>query len=304
MFDEALAALDVLEPSAVVTYAEAGGWGRALMLAARARGVRSIGVQHGFIYRHWLNYRHAADEHAASARNPADRGFPRPDTTLLFDRYAREHLETRGHFPPSSLDVTGSPQLDRLVARIGALSDEDRGAARTQVGAEGGDRIVLVAAKYVQMGDAFAALVEATRDLVNVRLVVKCHPAETPAPYERDAAGAAHVSVADASHDLASLLAVSSVVVTVNSTVAIDALVIGVPAVVVALPNNLSPFVEAGVMVGAGRDPVEIRRALVDVLDGDAAVAARGRIRAFADRYAFHADGHAAPRAARAIIGV
>ena len=38
-----------------------------------------------------------------------------------------------------------------------------------------------------------------------------------------------------------------------NSTVAIDAMVLGVPALVVGLPNNLSPFVEAGAM--AGRPP-------------------------------------------------
>lgn len=303
VFDEALAAIDVLEPSAVVTYAEAGGWGRALMLAARARGVRSIGVQHGFIYRHWLNYRHAADEHAPSPTNAADRGFPRPGATLLFDGYAREHLERHGQFPPASLIVTGSPQLDRTVAGIRALSDDDRTAARAQVGATDEDRIILVAAKYPQMGAAFGALVEATRALDHVRLVVKCHPAETPAPYERDAAGAAHVVVTDAARDLASLLAVSSVVVTVNSTVAIDAMVIGVPAVVVALPNNLSPFVEAGVMVGAGGDAAEIRRALQAVLGGDAAVAARERIRAFADRFVIRADGHAAARAAHAIVG-
>ena len=37
-----------------------------------------------------------------------------------------------------------------------------------------------------------------------------------------------------------------------NSTAAIDALVLGVPALVVGLPNNLSPFVDAGVMAGAG----------------------------------------------------
>ena len=36
-----------------------------------------------------------------------------------------------------------------------------------------------------------------------------------------------------------------------NSTVAIDGLVLGVPALVIGLPNNLSPFVDAGVMLGA-----------------------------------------------------
>lgn len=301
VYDEALAAIDVLEPSAVVTYAEAGGWGRALMLAARTRGVRSVGVQHGFIYRHWLNYRHAADEHASSTENPDDRGFPRPDLTLLFDGYAQEHLERAGHFPPSSLLVTGSPQLDRTLARVRALDDAARAAARAEVGAGPGDRIVLVATKYAQMGQAFGALVEAARDLAGVRVVVKCHPAETPAPYERQAAGASHVVVADASRDLATLLAVASVVVTVNSTVAIDALVVGVPSVVVAQPNNLTPFVEAGVMTGAGRDAADIRRALADVLDGDAAASARDRIRTFTTRYHIGADGQSATRAARAI---
>lgn len=122
-------------------------------------------------------------------------------------------------------------------------------------------------------------------------MVVECHPAETPAPNQRDAAGAPHVVVADASRDLAALLAVSSAVVTVNSTVAIDAMVVGVPSVVVALPNNLSPFVEAGVMTGAGDDAASIRSALAAVLDGDAAVAARDRIRAFTARYHISADG-------------
>ncbi len=49
---------------------------------------------------------------------------------------------------------------------------------------------------------------------------------------------------------LAPLLCASRAVVTVNSTVAIDAAVLGVPALVIGLPNNLSPFVEAGLMAG------------------------------------------------------
>ena len=47
--DEAAAALDALSPGVIVTYAEAGGWGRALVLEARRRGVPSVGLQHGFI---------------------------------------------------------------------------------------------------------------------------------------------------------------------------------------------------------------------------------------------------------------
>ena len=40
---------------------------------------------------------------------------------------------------------------------------------------------------------------------------------------------------------LAPLLAAARAIVTVNSTVAIDALVLGMPALVIGLPNNLTP---------------------------------------------------------------
>ena len=49
-------------PAVAVTYAEAGGWGRAIVLECRRRGIPSVGLQHGFIYRHWLNYLHEPDE--------------------------------------------------------------------------------------------------------------------------------------------------------------------------------------------------------------------------------------------------
>ena len=70
--DEAAAALDAIEPEVAVTYAEAGGWGRALALECRRRGIPLAGLQHGFIYRHWLNYRHEPDE--MSRRSAQRRG--------------------------------------------------------------------------------------------------------------------------------------------------------------------------------------------------------------------------------------
>ena len=82
--DEAGAALDRLAPDVAVTYAEAGGWGRALMLEARRRGIPSVGLQHGFIYRHWLNYLHDADEMTAVAGQSGRCGLPgaRADAAL------------------------------------------------------------------------------------------------------------------------------------------------------------------------------------------------------------------------------
>ena len=53
---------------------------------------------------------------------------------------------------------------------------------------------------------------------------------------------------------LAPLLAASRAVVTVNSTVALDAAVLGVPALSWACRTTCRPFVDAGVMAGGSSD--------------------------------------------------
>jgi hypothetical protein len=301
--DEAAAALDACRPRLVVTYAEAGGWGRALMLEARRRGIPSAGVQHGFIYRHWLNYRHEPDETAPSPGNPGDRGFPRPDLTVVFDGYAEAHLQRDGGFPASSLRVTGSPALDRLSASLGAVTAADRDAARRALDA-GPAHVAVVVSKYAQIARALPALIAAVEATPGLLLVIKPHPAETAAPYEAAARGATRVRIAPASLDLARLLAVARVLVTVHSTVAIDAMVLGIPALVVGLPTNLSPFVDAGAMAGAATN--EEAAALLARLCEDEAYRAGVLAKAgeLARAWRIGSDGRAASRAAEAIASL
>lgn len=262
--DEAGAALDRLTPDLAVTYAEAGGWGRALALECRRRGVPLAGLQHGFIYRHWLNYRHEPDETHPDPHNPTDRGFPFPTSTLLFDERTAAYLAAAGRFPGSAVHVTGSPRLDEMHAAIRALTPEEVMAARRQAGADSGALIVF-AGKEREARRSLPALIAAIRDLPEVRLAIKPHPAETPDVYASAVAGVPNATVLPASAALAPLLAAAQAIVTVNSTVAIDALSIGVPSLVIGLPNNLTPFVDAGLMAGA-RTAEEIRVGLARVL--------------------------------------
>ena len=302
--DEIGAALDALKPRVAITYAEAGGSGRALVLEARRRGIKVAGLQHGFIYRHWMNYLHEPDEMAPSTGNPADRGFPRPTLTLVYDQFTAEHLASAGRFPPDSLAVTGSPKLDAFAEAGRLLDDAARDALRTTVGARPGQHLVVVATKYAQMAGAFGALIEAVTRMPDVRLVIKCHPAESPVPYERAAGGAANVTVAPASADLTRLVAAASLLVTVNSTAAIEAMALDVPSLVVALPNNLSPFVDAGALAGAAT-LAEIGPMLRALLYDQKFRARLGEgRRAFMARYRITADGRAAVRAADAILSL
>ena len=263
--DEAAAALRVLEPDVAVTYAEAGGWGRAIALEARRAGVPFAGLQHGFIYRHWLNYRHEPDEMLPDARNAGDRGFPLPDRTLLFDEYAAAHLTRAGRFPASAVVVTGSASFDELAAAVRALGADDVQRLRREAGAEPSQALVVFAAKEREARTALPALVDAVKDMPDVLLAIKPHPAETASVYDAATAGVPNVRVLAAGTALPPLLGAARGIVTVNSTVAIDALALGVPALVIGLPNNLTPFVEAGAMLGAGSS-AEIRGALSRLL--------------------------------------
>jgi hypothetical protein len=296
--DEAGAALDQLQPHTAVTYAEAGGVGRAMVLEARRRGIRSIGLQHGFIYRHWLNYLHEPDEFERRGDDP---GCPVPDLTLLFDGYAQTHLRTAGHFPADRLLVTGSPRLDALAARIAAATPEHQTATRDAVGAvRPGQKLILLAAKFSEVQHDLPALVAAVRAEPDMHLAIKAHPSETADIYTPLVDGIYNITVAAADADLASLLAAADAIVTKNSTVAIDGLVLGIPAVVIGLPNNLTPFVEAGVMIGAGVDPGPALRAVLYDQQVQARLAdATG---AFVAAHGLRASGSAAVRAAEVIV--
>jgi hypothetical protein len=300
--DEAGAALDAVRPAVAVTYAEAGGWGRALALEARRRRIPLAGLQHGFIYRHWLNYLHEADEMGPSAPGSPDAGFPLPTATLLFDEYAARHLREAGRFPAPALPVTGSPRLDQLAAAFRDLDAGAVAAARAAAGAEGGRALVLLVTKNAEARHVLPPLLDAVRQLPDVQLAIKAHPAETPAPYEAAAAGIPNVTVLPATAALAPLLRASRALVTVNSTVALDGLALGVPAMTIGLPNNLSPFVEAGAIAGAGT-PDEmggtLRRLLYDEGFRQRLIATAATLVA---EYRMAPDGGAADRSASAVL--
>lgn len=298
--DEAAAALEALTPDAAVTYAEAGGWGRALALECRRRQIPLAGLQHGFIYRHWLNYRHEADETVADPRNGLDPGFPFPAATLLFDEHAARHLTAAGRFPATSLAVTGSARLDELAAAMRAITPADVEAVRRSAGVDGDAALVLFAAKEREARRALPALVAAVRALPAVHLVIKPHPAETAGVYNAAVAGVRNIHVAPAGAALPALFAAARAVITVNSTVAIDALTFGLPAVVIGLPNNLTPFVDAGLMVGAGTAE-EIRAALSKVLYDQEF---RSTIERGAAAVRSEGAGQAAARSAEAILAL
>lgn len=258
--DESAGALDALRPDVAVTYAEAGGWGRALILEARRRGIPTAGLQHGFIYRHWLNYRHEPDERAPGRTPP----FPAPTRTLVFDEYAARHLAEAGGFPADSLEVTGSPRLDDLARDIASLPAGDAMRVRDELGIARAETLVLVTTKEKEARGVLPGLVAAADATPGCVLVIKPHPAETAEAYGW-ISGDRNVRVVEGPVSLARLLGAARAVVTVNSTVALDAGALDIPALAIGLPNNLSPFVESGAIAGSP-DPAQLTALLGRIL--------------------------------------
>jgi hypothetical protein len=190
-----------------------------------------------------------------------------------------------------------------MVAEARRLSPTDITRARESAGAAT-RALVLVTTKYREAREVLPTLADGAATLPNVQLVIKTHPAETPDVYADVARARPHVTVLPAAAPLAPLLAASRVVVTVNSTVALDAAVLGIPALVIGLPNNLSPFVTEGVMAGVeGTTASDIAHALQRILyDEEFRHSLERAQQAFLTRYNITADGHAADRAAATIV--
>jgi hypothetical protein len=199
--------------------------------------------------------------------------------------------------------VTGSPRLDALVETMRTLTPEAVGEARATAGATGSQALVLVVTKYKEARAALPALLGAARSMPDVQIAIKTHPAETPEPYGALAEGLANVRILGSAVPLGPLILASRAVVTVNSTVALDAAVLGVPALVIGLPNNLSPFVEAGVMAGAAPEAVEATLRQI-LYNEEFRQHLEEHRRDFLGRFGIGSAGDAAERAAEAVLAL
>lgn len=247
--DECAAAIGAIKPDVVVTYAEASGWGRALVLEARRRQVPSVGVQHELVTRHGVPWYHEPDEMAALG---ADLGFPTPDRLLVFDQQAATELDEIGHFPASAVVVTGHPRLDgQRTARLVRMPDAERAAFRRELGVRDDQRLVVLVARFADLGALLPAIVAAAAAEPRMHVAILAHPADTPEVYATVTGSVPNIALVPAATELSRLLAGTDGLITRESTVAINALSIGVPSLIVGAPDHLGPLVDAGIMLGA-----------------------------------------------------
>ncbi len=260
------AAFRELDPRLVCLYAESSGLGRAAIEAARALKVRSLGVQHGILYPNYFSYERTDADVAL--------GTPIADSTAMYGDDGVRLLENTFHYPKGRVVSTGSPRYDTLAAEIKTANREAR---RKDLGVGADEKLVVLASRYTGIrdthkasGPAFAGLLTALGRIRGARLIVKPHPAEPADAYNKDIAASTlneRVRVI-ADRSLTDILPAADLLLTVESLSATEALVAGVPVVVLRHPSNLRDVVTSGAALGVmdGDDP---RPAIESLLSSD-----------------------------------
>lgn len=258
------AAFRELDPRLVCLYAESSGLGRAAIESARSLKVRTLGIQHGILYPNYYSYERTEEDVAL--------GTPIADTTAMYGDDGVRLLETAFHYPKGRVVATGAPRYDALAAEVRSA---DRAGKRKTLGLDPSEKLLLLASRYQGIrethkasGPAFAALLQAVKGIAGARLIVKPHPAEPKEAYDADiarAGGGNRVRVV-AEPSLTDLLPAADLLITVESLSATEALVAGVPVVVLRHPSNLRDLVASGAAKGVkdGEDPRPAIEALLE----------------------------------------
>ena len=239
---------------------------------------------------------------AGDPEHPADAGFPHPVRDPALRRATPQRHLSRGATFRTAAARHRQPRLDDLLRTMRQPVTEDVARARAEAGARASG---CPGPGHDQMeGSADSpAPVPRTRPaaLPGVHVAIKAHPAETPEAYARRPRTAlprhrpARGSPAGAAARRQPCRRHRQLHRCARRRRA------RVPALVIGLPNNLSPFVEAGMMAGSEDDPA-------DALSGFSTMRGSGsrcrRRQAFLSRFHIGSDGRAAERSAAAVLSL
>lgn len=224
--------LDVLDPGRVVV-GSLGSRQQAVLVPARRRGLLTYHVPH-----------------------TATTGYevlPRPPTVhFVPGQVAVDHLESSEQAEDlSNLEPAGRPQLAALAYDRPDEFDPVAEPLQVVVATQPFDDDI----RRTFVRDVLDAVADSGRD---VRVVVKIHPNERASFYDDPLAGREWVDLA--TDDLQDHLLSADLVVTINSNVGLEAMVLGTPCVCV---NEWSPMVRTRPYAEAGPVPVLTERAAI-----------------------------------------
>jgi len=256
-------ALRALRPKCLYVVDAYDLWGRALVVAAREAKLRSIEVQHGIILDNHGGYLHL-DGEIAQDQSQQSPYSPIPDLIAVHGDQAKESLVRSGRFPPDSVHITGSPVIEAARKRQG-----ERHEIRARLGVRDGQVAALffgVPPHVFPADDVhLRSFLETCARIPEYQPLLRPHPIDhsNPGRYRAAAREAGIDALVLTGGDPLELVLAADLVVSYNSTTALDAMALDRPVVHVNMSGSpdLFPFVADGRAIGA-TSPDELEAAL------------------------------------------
>jgi len=232
---------------------ETGSIALALISVMNRIGVKTIGIQHGFIYPHSPMY---SQIDFAEKNNPY--GYPLPDHTLLFGEYTKNLLVSCG-YPTEKLIVFGNPAFFKFEKSISSLNSNKY---KKKYGIKNDTNILLFTTgklqrAYVSHGKydydekILEILLNKFANDKNFFIIIKPHPTETNIEiYKEIMRRFSPKNVIIEKENLFELINLSSIVISVFSTTMLDSLCFKKNIIRVSAGKEFNPiFDDSGVVL-------------------------------------------------------
>lgn len=261
---------------------------KSILDAARFRGIRIIGLQHGTMH----------DLHPAYLYTPNDRlNYIVPDLTLTWGKYWEQFLIEKGNYPKDAVVSVGQIRTDIIPVLMKAQNQKQANPTEVILFASQPQRDPEL--RYQAAFDVF----KAARKLPNTKLIVKLHPREfaDSGYYSAIAteAGCKNYTI-DKTSDLYQLIASCDVLITCFSTVGTETVYFYKPLIILDhLKQDIQGYAAEGVAFQA-TDADSLTTILSGIFRGSLRVD-RNKYNAFIRKYAYQIDGKVAQRCIEAI---
>jgi hypothetical protein len=233
------------KPRAIFLPYETGPYALALIIAATANHIKTIGIQHGLIWKNNSDYSHT------KFKTPENLfGMPLPDMTLIFGKFTKEIL-MESKYPENKFLVFGNPeffQIDKIIKNFN--HDE----TRLQYNISKNKKILLFTTGksqsfYKDLGGKLnydEQVLEKLLDKYNnndfFHVIVKPHPDENIEVYEKIIKKFNSNNFTIIQDDLFQLILISDVIISIFSTVLMDSISLGKMTIRVKFPENTIPI--------------------------------------------------------------
>ena len=214
--------IDTVNPDILIVGDDRGISVRGHVLMAKKKGIPVLEIQHGA----WI------------PKTPM--GTPLSDKIAAGGDYYKK-IYTEFGAREEQIIVTGWPKFDTYVKQKEALTEKHKNGTNILFATGSGDIKITL--------DTIEAIGSFIEDSTHFRLIVKPHPLENTKIYNQITKKYKNVILHKSSEDISSLIASSDILITVSSTVAIEAALLDKTIICLNVPNEEQIYVSSGIAI-------------------------------------------------------